>query len=62
MDFPLWIHPTIAGGQLIAAIAILHVFISHFAVGMGLYVVLAEQKAVKTKDSDLLDFVKKTAL
>lgn len=61
MDFPLWIHPTIAGGQLIAAIAILHVFISHFAVGMGLYVVLAEQKAVKTQDSDLLDFVKKNS-
>lgn len=61
MDFPLWIHPSIAGGQLIAAIAILHVFISHFAVGMGLYVVLAEQKAVKTNDKDMLNFVKKNS-
>lgn len=58
MDYPLWINPNIAGGQLIAAIAILHVFISHFAVGMGLYVVLAEQKAVKTGDGELLKFVK----
>ncbi len=58
MDFPFWIHPSIAGGQLIASIAILHVFISHFAVGMGLYVVMAEQKAVKNEDRELLNFVK----
>jgi len=44
MDYPVWISQYLAGAQLVAIIAVLHVFISHFAVGMGLYVVLAEKK------------------
>ena len=44
MNYPVWYLPSLGGGFLIALIAITHVFISHFAVGGGLYLVLAERK------------------
>jgi mono/diheme cytochrome c family protein len=56
MNYPVWGLP--APGLLIAAVAILHVFISHFAVGGGLYLVLAERKARREKDEALLGFVR----
>jgi mono/diheme cytochrome c family protein len=56
MNYPIWEVP--AAGLLIAAIAILHVFISHFAVGGGLFLVLLEGKAYRERDEDLLNFVK----
>ena len=40
MNYPVWDIP--ASGLLIAFIAIVHVFVSHFAVGGGLYLVLTE--------------------
>lgn len=42
-----------------ACISILHVFVSHFAIGGGLYLVLAEIKARKIDDKYKLDFLKK---
>ena len=36
MNFPVW-QLGFPGGLLIAAVAVLHVFISHFAVGGGAY-------------------------
>jgi mono/diheme cytochrome c family protein len=56
MNYPVWGLP--APGLLIAAVAILHVFISHFAVGGGLFLVLAETKARRERDEALLDFVR----
>jgi mono/diheme cytochrome c family protein/cytochrome bd-type quinol oxidase subunit 1 len=56
MNYPLWELP--APGLLIAAVAILHVFISHFAVGGGLFLVLAERKARREADEALLGFVR----
>jgi mono/diheme cytochrome c family protein/cytochrome bd-type quinol oxidase subunit 1 len=56
MNYPLWELP--APGLLIAAIAIVHVFISHFAVGGGLFLVLAEKKARVEDDPALLGFVR----
>jgi mono/diheme cytochrome c family protein len=56
MNYPLWELP--APGLLIAAVAILHVFISHFAVGGGLFLVLAERKARAEGDAALLGFVR----
>lgn len=56
MNYPLWALP--ASGLLIAFVAIVHVFISHFAVGGGLFLVLAERKARREQDSVLLDFVR----
>jgi cytochrome bd-type quinol oxidase subunit 1 len=56
MNYPIWELP--APGLLIAAVAIVHVFISHFAVGGGLFLVLAERKARTEGDEALLGFVR----
>jgi cytochrome bd-type quinol oxidase subunit 1 len=56
MNYPIWDLP--APGLLIAAVAILHVFISHFAVGGGLFLVLAEGKARREGDAAFLRFVR----
>jgi mono/diheme cytochrome c family protein len=56
MNYPLWDLP--APGLLVAAVAILHVFISHFAVGGGLFLVVAERKARREADHALLGFVR----
>ncbi len=61
MDYPLWIIPGISGAMVIAINAILHVLISHFAVGMGLFVAVAELKAIKSGDRDYVDFVKNSS-
>jgi cytochrome d ubiquinol oxidase subunit I len=45
MDYPLFLVPHIGGGWLIGIVAILHVIISHFAVGGGLLTVATEQVA-----------------
>jgi Cytochrome bd-type quinol oxidase, subunit 1 len=59
MNYPIWFVPAFGGGLLIALVAIVHVFVSHFAVGGGLYLVLAERKAIKEKSQAIMDFVKK---
>ena len=59
MNYPVWFVPTFGGGLLIALVAIVHVFVSHFAVGGGLYLVLAERKAIKEQSRAIMDFVKK---
>jgi mono/diheme cytochrome c family protein len=56
MSYPVWDVP--ASGLLIAAVAILHVFISHFAVGGGLFLVVAEARARRTQDQKLLEYVR----
>jgi mono/diheme cytochrome c family protein len=56
MNYPIWEVP--AAGLLIAAVAVLHVFISHFAVGGGLFLVLLEGRAYRNEDPALLQFVK----
>ena len=35
MNYPVWYLPETGGGVLIALIAVLHVFVSHFAVGVA---------------------------
>ncbi len=57
MNYPIWSLP--APGLLIAAVAILHVFISHFAVGGGLFLVLAERRARRTADEALLAYLER---
>ena len=37
MEFPVWQLSTLGGGFLIIVIAVLHVFVAHFAVGGGLF-------------------------
>jgi len=59
MNYPAWYLPNLGGGLLIAIIAILHVVISHLAVGGGLFLVLTERKAIKTQNSALLEYVRR---
>lgn len=59
MNYPVWYLPGLGGGALIALIAITHVFISHFAVGGGLYLVLAERKGLRENNPGILDFTRR---
>lgn len=58
MNYPVWYLPGVGGGLLIAIIAVVHVFISHFAVGGGLYLVLAERKGIREKSAAILEFTR----
>jgi mono/diheme cytochrome c family protein len=57
MNFPVW-DVTFGAGLLIALVAILHVFVSHFAVGGGLFLVLTERRARRSGDQPLLGWLK----
>ena len=58
VNYPVW-HLGFPGGLLIAAVAILHVFVSHFAIGGGAYLVLTEWSAYRRNDPDLLAYVRR---
>ena len=58
MNYPVWDLFGLGGGFWIAFIATVHVFVSHFAVGGGLWLVLAERKALKENDTTFLEYVK----
>jgi mono/diheme cytochrome c family protein len=62
MNFPIWDLPLLGGGVLIGMIAILHVFVSHFAVGGGLFLVLTEARAYRDGDAALLAYLKRHSL
>ncbi|MCL2660044.1 MAG: cytochrome ubiquinol oxidase subunit I [Acidobacteriaceae bacterium] len=53
MNYPFWEIPLLGSGWVIGIIAIFHVMISQFAVGGGLYLPLAERKALRMQDSGL---------
>ena len=55
MNYPFWNVPHIGSGWVSGLIAIFHVMISHFAVGGGLYLPMAEQKALREGRRDWLD-------
>jgi hypothetical protein len=58
MNYPVWALSTFGGGFLVALIATVHVFIAHFAVGGGLFLVVTETKARREKDEGMLGYVK----
>ena len=60
MIYPFWDAHT-GYGIMMALIAIIHVFISHFAIGGGLYLVVTEQKARLHNDAPMLAFLQKLA-
>ena len=55
MNYPFWDIPYLGSGWVIGIIAIFHVMISQFAVGGGLYLPLAERKALRESRNDWLD-------
>ncbi len=58
MNYPVW-DVAFGAGLLVAIISVVHVFVSHFAVGGGLFLVISEKRAYKTGDAAFLDWVKK---
>jgi cytochrome bd ubiquinol oxidase subunit I len=54
MNYPFWDIPYLGSGWVIGIIAIFHVMISQFAVGGGLYLPLAERKAMREGREDWL--------
>lgn len=62
MNYPLWDVPYLGGSMVVAIIAILHVYISHFAIGGGLFLVLAEGKAYRENDPRILDYVRRNTV
>lgn len=62
MNYPIWIVPFLGGGWVIGIIAIIHIFLSHFAVGGGAFLALTEQLAYKRNDEAVYDYLKKHSL
>jgi len=58
LNYPHW-QLAIPGGMLIALVAVLHVFVSHFAVGGGFFLVVTENLARRQKDAALLDYCRR---
>jgi len=53
MNYPFWDIPYLGSGWVIGIIAIFHVMISQFAVGGGLYLPMAERKAMRMADKEV---------
>jgi cytochrome bd-type quinol oxidase subunit 1 len=53
MNYPFWDIPHLGSGWVIGIIAIFHVMISQFAVGGGLYLPMAERKAMRMTDKKM---------
>lgn len=60
MDYPIW-DLAMGGGVLIGTVAIAHVLVSHFAVGGGLAIALAETLAVRRGDRSMRDLAKRSS-
>lgn len=54
MNYPIWIVPGIDGGLIIAIVSIIHVYLAHFAVGGGIFLIVTETIARRRKDEALL--------
>ena len=59
MNYPIWELTTLGGGSLIALISVLHVYISHLAVGGGLFLWLTDWKGFRENSVDIHAYVKK---
>lgn len=55
MNYPFWEVPHIGSGWVIGIIAIFHVMISQFAVGGGLWLPVAERKALRENRTDWME-------
>lgn len=58
MNYPFWETP-VSYSLLMGLIAVFHVFISHFAIGGGLYLVISEMIARNKNDQQALQFLEK---
>ena len=58
MNYPVWELYYAGGGLLIALIAVVHVYVAHFAVGGGLFLVLTEMKGLRENSPAILEYTK----
>ncbi len=56
MNYPVW-DVASGSGLLIALVSIVHVFVSHFAIGGGLFLVVSERRGYRLNDQGFLDWV-----
>ncbi len=61
MNYPVWNLDVFGGGLLIALIAVFHVYIAHFAVGGGLFLVLTELKGYREDNPAIVEYVRRHA-
>jgi cytochrome bd ubiquinol oxidase subunit I len=59
MNYPVWVVPYLGGSWAIGIMAIIHVFVSHFAVGGGVFLAFTEWMAYKHQDERIYDYLKK---
>lgn len=58
MNYPVWERFAAGGGILMVVIAVVHVYVAHFAVGGGLFLVLTEWMGYRSKNTGIVDYVK----
>ncbi len=58
MNYPIWDTGLIGGGNLIALISVLHVYIAHLAVGGGLFLWLTDWKGFRENNPQIHEYVK----
>jgi cytochrome bd-type quinol oxidase subunit 1 len=61
MHFPWWYVPHLTAPMLIAAIAVVHVLVSHYAVGGGLFLAVETAHAYRSGNRDYLAYLKRHA-
>jgi len=59
MNYPVWQLDAFGGGLMIAMMAVFHVYISHFAVGGGLFLVLSELKGIRENNPAIKEYAYK---
>ncbi|MDY6791866.1 MAG: cytochrome ubiquinol oxidase subunit I [Thermodesulfobacteriota bacterium] len=59
MNYPVWELYYAGGGLLIALMAVVHVYVAHFAVGGGLFLVLTEMKGLRENSTAVLEYTRK---
>ncbi len=58
LHYPVWDLDFFGGGFFIALIATIHVYIAHFAVGGGLFIVLTETKGYRENRPGVVDYAR----
>ena len=61
MNYPFWNVPHIGSTWVIGMIAIFHILVSHFAIGGGFYLPMAEAKALREGRDDWMEVIRKHA-
>lgn len=61
VDYPIW-DVGLGGGVLMAIVAVLHVIVSHFAVGGGLVIAVTETLAVRRNDHEMRELARRSSL